>query len=263
MGNSAGHARRGAPRPGPAHRSAALLAAGRPSADALRSVQRSAGNAAAAASMAALPVQRASAYVATGSRESQTLADKLKERHGLSTDPKSVKPGEILWIIGHGSEIGDGTASANEVRRAGFRPGGGREVRLVVCNAGRRPVDAHAAPAQNIANILQTPVHGSTAMVMHVNGGDSDIIEGKFRKFMPQNPVEDITSRMSHLSTRDAGPTDELTSRMGQLTLDADGWSSHNGAGGSSSLRGDGVDAAIRGMRHLSVRDQDSDSGGG
>ncbi|MFS8198896.1 hypothetical protein ACLVWQ_09415 [Streptomyces sp. CWNU-52B] len=256
--NKAGHAHRGARRPNPASRAAALLSAGHPSAGALRSVQRSAGNAAAVASMAAVPVQRASAYIATGARESQTLAENLKQRHGLSTDPKNVKPGEVLWIIGHGSEIGDGTAAANHVRQAGFRPGGGREVRLVVCNAGRRPVDSHASPAQNIANILQTTVHGSTAMVWHVPSGSDDVIEGKFTTFQPQGPVDDITSRLGHLAVKDADPADEVASRMGQMALNMNGWSSHDGEGGSADLRGDGVDSAVRGMRHLSMRDQDS-----
>lgn len=203
--------------------------------------------------MTSLPVQRASAYVATGSSESKKLAQNFSSRYGLTSNPAGVRPGETLWVIGHGEEIGSGTDAAREILRAGFRPGQGRQVRLVVCNAGRRAVGAHASPAQNIANILQTTVHGSTAVVHHTWGGDYDLIEGAYQEFKPQGGVEDITSRMEHLSTRDATPMDELTHNMSQLTLNSNGWSGHDAPGGTADLRDDGVDSLTRGMQHLSI----------
>jgi hypothetical protein len=230
-----------------------MLAAGRPSADAVKAVQRSAGNAAVMASMAPLPVQRASAYVATGSRESQGLAQNFSRRYGLSSNPADVRPGETLWVIGHGHEIGSGTEAAHEILRSGFRLGHGRQVRLVVCNAGRHAAGSHASPAQNIANILQTTVHGSTVIVQHVNGSDFDLIEGAYQEFQPQGDVEDITSRMAHLSTRDATPVDEITQSMRQLTLNANGWAGHDAPGGTADIRDDGMDGLARAMRHLSI----------
>jgi hypothetical protein len=250
VSSGAGPARREAQRPGPVNRwSAALLTAGHPSADAMRAVQRSAGNVAgnatAAASKAALPIQRTSAYHATSSRESQVLARNLRQRYGLSSRPRDVTHGEVLWIIGHASEIGSGTGVANEVLARGFRPGGGRQVRLVVCKAGQRASDAHAAPAQNIANILRTTVQGSTTLVLHATGSNGrrglDIIEGNFHSFAPQSRMEDITSRMGHLSVRDAEPMDDLTAQMGNLNMNPNGWTTYNGGagfGGPSSSSG-------------------------
>jgi hypothetical protein len=256
-GREAGQAQHGSARPAPVQRSAALMAAGHASPDAVRTLQGSAGNAAVAASRAAVPVQRRSAYVATGSRESQTLAQSFQQRYGLSSDPSRVRPGEVLWIIGHGSEIGSGRQAAQEVLDAGFRPGHGREVRLVVCNAGRRRADMHAAPAQTIANILGTTVYGSTAVVWHVPGGGTDIVEGDFHRFAPQGEVEDITSRMGHLSVRDADPMDELTNSMAHMTVNANGWMGSGGYG----MDLDEVDSLTRGMEHLSMRDEGSHRG--
>lgn len=222
-------------------RSAALLAAGVPSPDAMRVLQRSVGNAAVGAARSASPVvQRASAYYVQNQNDttSKVLAKSLRERYGLSSSPSKVKRGEILWIIGHGSEVGNGTEVARRVMAEGFVPGNGKRVRLVVCKAGKREADAHAAPAQNIANILQTPVEGSTSWVWHTGSAKSDIIEGRFMTFRPQGPVEDITSRMGHLRASDVGPVDRLTHDMGYLSMATNGYSSHNARGGGHSFGG-------------------------
>ncbi|MFB4193490.1 hypothetical protein [Streptomyces carpaticus] len=205
-------------------------------------MQRAAGNATAVASMGtAVPVQRISACVTTPSNESQVLADALRERYGLSSDPSKVQPGEVLYIIGHGSEIGSGESAARKVLYAGFRPGYGREVRLVVCSAGRRPADRHSSPAQTIANFLQTPVLASTTLVRHVPGEGWGIIEGDCVRFRPQRPVEDITSRMRHLSVRDPDPVDDVTADMRYMTLNPSGWSSGGGGRGCSAIDREGV----------------------
>ncbi|AXG79275.1 hypothetical protein [Streptomyces paludis] len=127
----------------------------------------------------------------------------------------------------------------------------------MVCNAGRRAVDAHSAPARNIANILQTTVLGSTAMVRHTYEGDIDIIDGDFYSFRPQGPVDDITSRMRHLSTRDYDPVDEITQNMGYMTIDTNGWGGRSGGRGSYGMDRDDIDIISSGMQHLSTRDRD------
>ncbi|WP_408055332.1 eCIS core domain-containing protein [Streptomyces paludis] len=57
---------------------------------------QNASDPASAASTAAAPIQRRSAYIATGAGESVALAQNFRNRYGLSSDLAGVRPGEVL-----------------------------------------------------------------------------------------------------------------------------------------------------------------------
>lgn len=144
-------------------------------------------------------IQKTSAVVASQAVESQLVQTWLQNNQNARGAPAEVADGEILWIVGHDTELGDGRSLATAVDNSRFISSPHKIVRLIVCYAGNVPSDALSSPAQNIANILRTPVQAATTLVTAQMTEQNLSIGGNFTTFNPQTEEEQITSQISNI----------------------------------------------------------------